>query len=74
MAIAQITLYPGRTAEQKRKLVQAVTQALVDAGSSPDKCFVVLHEVEAPNWGVQGEYALDNPRLAAGYDRDGNKA
>lgn len=43
----------GVTAEQKRKLVQGVTQLLVDVlNKDPSTTFVLIDEVNTDNWGV----------------------
>jgi 4-oxalocrotonate tautomerase len=46
----------GVTAEQKAKLIQGVTQLLLDVlGKDPQITSVVIDEVETDNWGVGGE-------------------
>jgi 4-oxalocrotonate tautomerase len=49
---------PGRdaaTAEEKAKLIQGVSQLLLDVLHKPlDATFVVIEEVELENWGVGG--------------------
>jgi 4-oxalocrotonate tautomerase len=46
----------GATAEQKARLIQAVTQLLVDIlGKNPQTTVVVIDEVETDNWGIGGE-------------------
>ena len=46
----------GATSEQKARLIQGVTQLLVDVlGKTPKTAVVVIDEVETDNWGVGGE-------------------
>ncbi|GAB1536773.1 4-oxalocrotonate tautomerase family protein [Geovibrio sp. ADMFC3] len=46
----------GATKEQKEKLIQGVTDLLVDVlGKNPKTTFVIIDEVETDNWGVGGE-------------------
>lgn len=46
----------GITAEQKKKLIQGVTQLLVDVlGKNPETTVVVIDEVETDNWGIGGK-------------------
>jgi len=46
----------GATAEQKARLIQGVTQLLVDVlGKNPKTTVVVIDEVETENWGMAGE-------------------
>jgi 4-oxalocrotonate tautomerase len=55
----------GVTAEQKRKLVQGVTQLLVDVlNKDPSTTFVLIDEVNTDNWGV-GYQLVTERRLAA---------
>ena len=45
----------GATAEQKKQLIEGVTQLLVDVlNKSPATTFVVIDEVETDNWGIGG--------------------
>lgn len=46
----------GATVEQKAKLIEGVTQLLVDVlGKNPATTVVVIDEVETDNWGIAGE-------------------
>jgi 4-oxalocrotonate tautomerase len=45
----------GRTPEQKRTLIEELTHVMVDvAHADQEQVAVVLHEVEAENWGRGG--------------------
>ncbi|GKW12511.1 2-hydroxymuconate tautomerase family protein [Pectobacterium punjabense] len=45
----------GVTAEQKRQLIEGVTQLLVDVlDKNPKTTVVVIDEVETDNWGIGG--------------------
>ncbi|MEQ9914853.1 4-oxalocrotonate tautomerase family protein [Pectobacterium polaris] len=45
----------GVTAEQKRQLIEGVTQLLVDVlNKTPKTTVVVIDEVETDNWGIGG--------------------
>ena len=44
------------TTEQKEKLIQGVTNLLVDVlGKNPKTTVVVIDEVDTDNWGIAGE-------------------
>jgi len=46
----------GATAEQKRKLIEGVTNLLADVlGKNPKTTFVIIDEVDTDNWGIGGE-------------------
>jgi 4-oxalocrotonate tautomerase len=46
----------GATPAQKAKLIQGVTQLLVDVlGKNPQTTVVVIEEIDTDNWGIGGE-------------------
>ena len=52
--------YAGRTDQQKREIVAAVTDAMVRiAKTTPDQVHIVFQDVEKSNWGVNGRLASD---------------
>jgi 4-oxalocrotonate tautomerase len=55
--VPQVHVYMrrGRTPEQKRTLIEDLTRVMVDvAHADQEQVGVVLHEVEAENWGRGG--------------------
>ena len=60
MPVVTVQLWEGRTLEQKRALVKAITEAMVEhAGAKPDNLHVVLQEVPKENWGLGGVLGVD---------------
>lgn len=60
MPFAQIYLMEGRTTEQKRAVIEKVTQALQEAvGASKENIRVWIQEVPKENWGIAGVTAKD---------------
>lgn len=58
MPFAQIYMLEGRTEEQKRAVIEKVTQALVDAiDAPPQNVRVWIHDVPKENWGIAGQTA-----------------
>ena len=46
----------GATAEQKKRLIEGVTDLLADVlGKNRATTFVIIDEVETDNWGIGGE-------------------
>jgi 4-oxalocrotonate tautomerase len=46
----------GVTPEQKARLIQGVTNLLVDVlGKNPQTTVVVIEEIDMDNWGIGGE-------------------
>lgn len=60
MPVVTVELWPGRTVEQKRKLVRAITDAMIEhADARPDGLHVIIHEVSKENWGRAGVLGVD---------------
>lgn len=60
MPFAQIYLVQGRTEDQKRAVIEKVTQALTEAVGAPkENVRVWITEVPKENWGIAGRSAKD---------------
>lgn len=60
MPFAQIYLIEGRSEEQKRAVIDKVTQALSEAVGAPkENVRVWIHDVPKTNWGIAGQTAKD---------------
>ena len=60
MPLAHIYIMEGRTVEQKRAVIEKVTQALHEALSAQkENVRVVIQEVPKTNWGIAGTSAAD---------------
>lgn len=60
MPFAQIYMIEGRTEEQKRAVIEKVTQALVEAVGAPvETVRVWIQDVPNTNWGIAGVTAKD---------------
>ncbi len=54
--IIEITMFPGRSKEQKKALIETITQKLGDRLSvSPTDVFIVINEPPNENWGLGGK-------------------
>jgi 4-oxalocrotonate tautomerase len=55
-----IQWYAGRTPEQRREIVKAITEAMVRIGkTTPDQVHIVFQDVEKTHWGWNGKLASD---------------
>jgi 4-oxalocrotonate tautomerase len=55
MPFAQIYMLEGRTDDQKKAVIERVTQALVEATGAPiANVRVWIHDVPKQNWGIAG--------------------
>ena len=67
--MVEITFFPGRSLETKRKLYRAIMELLGRYGVAPDNCRIALIEVGPENWSIrQGRAACD---VDLGFDPTG---
>ena len=60
MPFAQIYILEGRTEDQKRAVIEKVTQALQEAVGAPKETIRVwIQDVPKMNWGIAGQTAKD---------------
>ena len=60
MPMIQITMLEGRTADQKRKLAQRITDAMVEeAGAKREAIVVAFHEVSKESYASGGVLMVD---------------
>ena len=56
MPTIHVEMFEGRTPEQKKNLVKALTQAVVDTlGSKPESVDIILTDVRRDQWATGGE-------------------
>ena len=54
--IIELTLFPGRTKEQKKAAIEIITAKLVTALSiAPEDVFIIISEPPFENWGMAGK-------------------
>jgi 4-oxalocrotonate tautomerase family enzyme len=67
MPVVTVQLWTGRSVNQKRRLVAAITEAMVQhADCGPDHLHVIIQDVPKDSWGRAGKLSIDNePELAS---------
>ncbi|HZK83760.1 MAG TPA: 4-oxalocrotonate tautomerase [Desulfosporosinus sp.] len=61
MPIVQVELLEGRTVDQKRLLVEKVTQAIVESIGAPvEKVTIIIRDMPKENFAKAGKLACDN--------------
>ena len=56
MPTFHVEMFEGRTPEQKKSLVEKVTQAAVDAlGCQPDSVDIIITDIKKENWATGGK-------------------
>ena len=62
MPTIRVELMEGRTVEQKRELVKALTQACVDTlGSKAEQVDVLLFDIKRHDWATGGQLWSEKP-------------
>lgn len=60
MPIIRVEMFAGRSEEQKRELVEALSKETARVtGCSLDAVFVVINDIPKENWGVGGMLCSD---------------
>ena len=60
MPTIRVDMFEGRTPEQKRDFVKALTEAAVKTlGSSPDSVDIILTDIKKSDWATAGELWSD---------------
>ena len=61
MPLAQIYMIQGRTDEQKKALIEKVTQAIMEAviGSAGKTVRVIIQDIPKTQWGMGGKTIRD---------------
>lgn len=64
MPVVTVRMFPGRTVDQKRKLVKAMTDAMIEhADAKPKNLHVIIEEVGMEDWAVAGTLGIDRQDL-----------
>jgi 4-oxalocrotonate tautomerase len=60
MPVVIVEMWEGRTVEQKRGLVDAITKAMVEhCKSDPTHLHVIIHDIPKTSWGRGGKLSSD---------------
>lgn len=60
MPTVTVQMWEGRSEEQKREMVKAITKAMVETtGTVKEAVQVIIYDVPKVNWGIGGELCSD---------------
>ena len=60
MPVVTVEMFEGRSIDQKRRLVRAIADALVEhINAKPEGTHVIIHELPRQNWAWAGTLASD---------------
>lgn len=55
----ELTLFPGRSLDAKRRLYAGIVRRLGELGIAPEDILIVVHEPPLENWGLRGRPASE---------------
>lgn len=59
MPVVTVEMYEGRTEKQKQKIVEDITEVMVNhVDASPETLHVIIHDVPKKNWGRDGKLGI----------------
>lgn len=59
MPVVIVEMWSGRTVEQKRALVEGITEVFAKIGTAASAVHIVIQDVPKTNWGTGGKLASD---------------
>lgn len=60
MPVIKVEMFSGRSVDQKRALVKALTDSFVaTCGGTPQSVQIVIEDVDKSNWGIGGGLCSD---------------
>lgn len=69
MPYVNVQITKGATRDQKRKLVESITAALVEhLGKKPEHTHIVIQEIEEDDWGYAGMLTSEWKRQQSASD------
>jgi phenylpyruvate tautomerase PptA (4-oxalocrotonate tautomerase family) len=66
--LVEITVFPGRSREAKKRLYRGIVERLGRLGTAPGDVMIVLREPPLVNWGVRGGIPGDEADLGFRLD------
>ncbi len=61
MPVVRLSMWSGRTVDQKKELARAITDAVVSIGkTTPDATIVIFEEIEKEDWAQAGRLASED--------------
>ena len=60
MPVITVQMWEGRSVDQKRELVKAITNTMVEVGKTRQEAVrVIIHDIPKHNWGTGGVLASE---------------
>ncbi len=59
MPVVKIDMWVGRTPEQKKELIEAITAAFERQGTRKEALNIIINDIPKENWGIRGKPATE---------------
>jgi 4-oxalocrotonate tautomerase len=59
MPVITVDMWEGRTIEQKKKLVEGLTEAFTNIGTPAEAVHIILRDIAKHNWASNGKLAAE---------------
>ncbi len=59
MPVVKIDMWVGRTPEQKKELIEAITTAFERQGTKKEVLHIIINDIPKENWGPRGKPATE---------------
>jgi 4-oxalocrotonate tautomerase len=59
MPVITVEMWEGRTIEQKKQLVEGITDAFVKIGTPAEAVNIILRDISKHNWASNGKLAAE---------------
>ena len=61
MPVVIVEMWEGRTVEQKKQLVEGITESFVQIGVPREALQIIIKDVPKHNWAIAGRLASESP-------------
>ena len=61
MPVVTVEMWEGRTVEQKKQLVEGITESFVQIGVPREALQIIIKDVPKHNWAIGGRLASEMP-------------
>ena len=61
MPVVTVDMWAGRTLEQKKQMVEGITQVMTNLGIPAQAIHIIIRDVPKHNWATGGKLASEEP-------------
>lgn len=61
MPVVIVQMWAGRSGEQKKAIVEGITEVFTKVGTPAEAVHIIINDVPKANWGTAGKLASEEP-------------